>query len=217
MEVGGRRRQLRRRQIQRRRHRSSRDAEAGRHGVIPAGALAEGTGARADRERDLRTGEADLSKRLVMSAKSKSIPKPARSNCSVLSRGRRRRHGDQPADAGGPDPWWCCARCRPDPDGAGRVSAGLWPIADSELHGLRNAACRHDVQHRHQEQSDADEHQSAGRKGCGRGGHRRRAAGDDDCRSECARTARACGEMDMPATSDRIWHAIQAARGEATT
>ena len=57
---------------------------------------AEGTAARADRERDLRTGETDLSERLPC-LRSRDRPRNRRGRTARLSRGRRRRHGDQSA------------------------------------------------------------------------------------------------------------------------
>ena len=53
-----------------------------------------------------------------------------------------------------------------------------------------------------------------GAKGAGEAGMRRRVAGGDDRCDERVEARWACSELDMPATSERVWRAIQTARAK---
>ena len=52
--------------------------------------------------------------------------------------------------------------------------------------------------------------QPARRQGLRRGRRDRRAAGGDERRARRARRAAACAALDMPATPERVWRALQA-------
>ena len=58
---------------------------------------------------------------------------------------RRCRHGGEPDRPQGPDPWRRRAGARPGADGAGRLRPRVGAEPDRQLHGLRDAARRHDA------------------------------------------------------------------------
>ena len=138
---------------------------------------------------DLRAETRHLSERLPC-LRTGNRSGDRRGRPAVVSGRRRRRHRDQSADLGRPDPRRRGAGRRPDPDGAGGVRAGIGPVADSEFHGLLHAARRGHVRHQDRQQPGADGGQSAGRQGCGRGRHGRRAPRGDDRRDERTGAAR---------------------------
>ncbi len=70
------------------------------------------------------------------------------------------------------------------PDGAGGLRKGIGPVADGELHGLRHAARRHDVQRLYPQQPSTDRNEFARCEGRRRGRMCRRASGGDDRHSE---------------------------------
>ena len=72
-------------QVHRRRHRPQRDAEAGGDGRVPAGAAAAGHGAGPDRAAPPMRRSATPIPTAAMSARSRSIRRPARSICSATS------------------------------------------------------------------------------------------------------------------------------------
>ena len=120
-----------------------------------------------------------------------------------LRRRRRFRHADQPDDRRGPGPW----RPRPGhrPGAAGR--RGLRqdrPAHDRVVHGLHHAARRRSAVVQAVAHHDAVSGQSARREGLRRGRRDRRIGRRDQRHHRRHRQQ----QIEMPATPDRVWHAI---------
>ena len=105
---------------------------------------------------------------------------------AALQRRRRCRHGDESAAARGPDHRRRGAGRGPGADGGYPLRSRLGAAPHRLVHGLRDAARRRPLRIPHEEQPGADQDQSAGRQGRGRGGLRRRAAGGVERAGECA-------------------------------
>ena len=145
-----------------------------------AGAAAAGDGAGAVSNTPPMRRSATPFRTAAMSARWRSIPRPASSSCSrylVVD------------DVGTViNPLTLAGQIHGGvAQGVGQIlmeqvvyEPGSRAVADGEFHGLRHAARGQYVQHQDRQQSGADGRQSAGCEGCGRGRHGRRAARGDD-------------------------------------
>ena len=166
------------------------DVEAGRDGGVQSDQVAEERRlrGRAVRECHLSGREGHLSQRLPY-LRTRDRSRNRRRHGRSLFRGRRCRHGDEPDRAERPDPWRRCPGHRPDPVRTSRVGSRERAASDRELPRLRHAARHDDPQHGGEEQSGADQVQSAGRQGRRRGRHGGRHAGRHECHHGCAGAA----------------------------
>ena len=172
-----------------RRHRPLDGAHRRGQGVLPAGAPAARSSRSGSRPRARSPASRRTIRTAATSARSRSIPTDRRGRGRALSRGRRRRPGDEPPAVRGPGPRRRGAGRRPGADGGGALRRQR-PARHRQLPGLLHAARRRPAGHRVGADRSAVDHQSARRQGGGRGRLHRRAAGGDRRDPRCAAAAR---------------------------
>ena len=131
-----------------------------------------------------------------------------RGHAGTLHRGGRFRHAAEPDADAGADPGRRRAGHRPGDAGAHGLRSGDRPDAQRLVHGLRAAARRRSAVARHHLQRRADRGQSARRERLRPGRRHRRAAGGH-LRDPGRAGAAGVTHIDMPATPERIWRALQ--------
>ena len=136
-------------------------------------------------------------------------PETGAASAGALHRGRRLRPADQPAADRGPGAGRRGAGHRPGDARAHRLRSRVGPAAERLADGLRPAARRRPAGLRHRAGRAADRRQSAGRQGLGAGGLHRGAPDRDGGASSMRCGRPACEPIDMPATPERIWRALQ--------
>ena len=129
-----------------------------------------------------------------------------------LRRGRRLRQPGQPAHRRGPGPRRHRAGRRPGAVGGGglrrrraRCAARRSPTTSSP----RRPSCRRS---RSATTVDAEPDEPDGREGHRRGGHDRLGAGGDQRRSSTRSSPLGITDVEMPASPERVWSAIQSAK-----
>ena len=130
-----------------------------------------------------------------------------------LCRGGRLRRHPQSAAAGRAGPRRSRAGDRPGPDGAHRLRCRVRPIGQRLADGLRAAARVRLPDRSYSKRVMFRPRQHARRQGRRRSGRNRLLPGTDecDCRRACGAPAR-IRHVDMPATPERVWQAIEEGR-----